>query len=88
MSLTQTSSTLPLELHEFFDLSAHINILESQQFSEAAEFGLHEWFGEYINWVFISWYIFKCDFSIFDHFLDKVILDVNVLGPCVESVVL
>ena len=68
MSLTQISSTLPLKSHESFALSACINILKSQQFSEAVEFGLHKWFGEYIHWVFISWYIFKCDFPVFNCF--------------------
>ena len=88
MSLTRISSTLPLESHKSFYLSACINILKSQQFSEVAEFGLCEQFGEYIHWVFVSWYIFECDFPVFNCFSDEVILDVNVLGPCMEFVVL
>ena len=87
-SLTQISSTLPLKLHKSFNLSAHINILKSQQFSEMVEFGLCQWLGEYIHQVFISWYIFKCNFPVFNHFSDKVILDINVLGLCIKSVVL
>ena len=86
-SLTRISSTLLLESRGSFDLSACINILKSQQFSEAAEFGFCERFGEYIHRVFVSWYVFKCDFPVFDRFSDEVILDVNVLGTCVEFVV-
>ena len=80
MSLIRISSTLPLESHESFALSARINIPKSQQFNEAVEFGLREQFGEYIRWVFVSWYIFECDFLVFNCFSDEVILDVNVLG--------
>ena len=87
MSLTRISSTLPLESHESFDLSACINILKSQQFSEAAEFGFREQFGEYIRRVFVSWYVFKCDFPVFNRFSDEVISDVNVLVTCMEFVV-
>ena len=50
------------------------------------EFGLHEWLSEYICQVFISWYIFKCNFPVFNHFSDKVILDINVLGPLMSLV--
>ena len=87
-SLTWISSTLPLELHKSFNLSGCINILKSQQISEMAEFGLSKQFGEYVHQVFISQYIFNCNIPIFNCFSDEVILDINVLGPSMESVVL
>ena len=65
-----------------------LTILELQQFNEPVELCLHEWFGEYICWVFVCWYIFDGNFPVFDSFLDEVILYINVLGPSVEFVVL
>ena len=59
-------------------------ILKSQQFDKTAEFDLHKQFGEYISWVLICWYIFNHDFSIFNSFSDKMIVDIDVLGLVVE----